>query len=229
MKILFFFLLLNSIINFADNDSTISLDSNKIYNKGNNELKEESNNPKNDGNDFSNWGVFINFISNPFTSAALASIITLILTNFYKNRLKKKEEINNYKVLLLSTKNELEFYISKLKQLDNESLSIIHNIRINEKPIIPTYSLYPKYLEDAKIRINIFFKNADIVKRISHCHFELSHLSERLELMKKELRTDYDSDIEISNVGGLNKLESSNIREFTDVIEELSSEINKYK
>lgn len=190
-----------------------------------NESKDPSNVKQNEK---SNWTLFVDFISNPFASAALASILTLILTNIYNNKQKKKEKLSNYKVLLRTTKNELEFYISKFNQLATESLDIIKKIEQNGNPIIPTYSIYPKYLEDAKIKFNEFFMNVDIVNRISHCHFELSHISERLELIKKELRSNYDKDLEISNVAGFNKLINSNIIEFTAVSKSIDNEISNY-
>lgn len=181
-------------------------------------------------NDINYGKLFLDFISNPFTSAALASIITLIATNIYNSRQKKKEELRNYKSLLSSTNNELEFYISKLEQLKIDSNNIINAIKIqNSPPVIPTYSIYPKFLENSKIELSKFYKNADIIKRVGHCHFELSHICERLELIKKELRTHYNSQIEIANICGFLKLVESNLIEFNAVVQTISKELKKIK
>jgi len=172
------------------------------------------------------WKLFIDFISNPFTSAALASIITLLLTNIYNTRQKRKEELSNYISLLSSTKNELEFYIIKLDELKSDSNNIIIAIKTqNSPPIIPTYSIYPKFLENSKIELSKFYKNVEIVKRVGHCHFELSHIFERLELIKLELRTKYDPQKEIANIGGFLKLVESNITEFSLVAEVIGTEL----
>lgn len=184
---------------------------------------------KND-NDVNYWKLFLDFISNPFTSAALASIITLIATNIYNARQKRKEELANYKSLLSSTNNELEFYISKLEQLKIDSNNIINAIKTqNSPPIIPTYSIYPRFLENSKIELSKFYKNSDIIKRVGHCHFELSHICERLELIKKELRTNYDPQKEVANIGGFLKLVESNLIEFNDVVRTISKELTIIK
>ena len=123
----------------------------------------------------------------------------------------------------------MEFYNDKLHQLSDEARKIITAIGTNSNPIIPTYSLYPKFLENSKINLNKFYRNIDIVKRIGHCHFELSHIQERLELIKKELRILYDPQLQISNVGGFKGLVDSNIIEFQGMINDINSELKKIK
>ena len=66
------------------------------------------------------------------------------MINYLKN---KKEIKNNYKCLLITTKNELEFYNTKLEQLSTEADAIVSTIQNTQPVIIPTYSLYPRFLE----------------------------------------------------------------------------------
>lgn len=229
MNAILTFILVFTTILYSQNSDTISSikqdTSTHIIVKDS--VSQSSNKNQNNINNY--WKLFLDFISNPFTSAALASIITLILNNIYNSRKKKKEELLNYKTLLMTTKNELEFYIVKFDQLKTESDDIIKAINKKSSPIIPTYSLYPKFLENSKIGLNKFFKNVNIVKRVGHCHFELSHISERLELLKKELRTAFNPQKEIANIGGFKKLVESNITEFNNTVNVIDSEISKVK
>jgi hypothetical protein len=139
--------------------------------------------------------------------------------------MKSKKYLN----LLISTINELEFYTSKLNQLSSEVSEIIVKLSSQASPHIPTYSLYPSFLEQAKLNLSGFNKNPDIVKSVGQCHFELSHIQQRLEQMKIELRTATIPDALISNVKGLKNLVEVNIKLFETVLSELKKEVKQLK
>lgn len=163
--------------------------------------------------------------SNPLISAVLGSLITLFVTTWIGTRQKERELDQKYLNLVTSTINELEFYLTKLNQLATEAQAIILNLSSQTPPLIPTYSLYPTFLEQAKLNLSSFNKNPELVKRVGHCHFELSHIQQRLELMKTELRMKKNSHVLILNVGGFKALVESNVTEFNLVISELKKEV----
>lgn len=163
----------------------------------------------------------------PIIVAVLSSWVTLWLTNRTNNKLKKEDDEKKYLNLVISTINELEFYLTKLNQLTTEAQAIILNLSSQTPVLIPTYSLYPSFLEQAKLNLSSFNKNPELVKRVGHCHFELSHIQQRLELMKAELRAKSNLPALISNVGGFKALVDSNITEFNLVISELRKELKQ--
>ena len=158
-------------------------------------------------------------------SGAIIAIFSVWLANYFNLKKEKKKENDNYKTLLLTSKNELEFYIRKLFQLSNESSEIINVLSIEKDPLIPSYSIYPKFLENSKIGLSKFYRNVEIVEKVGHCHFELSHISERLEQLKKELRSKFNVQKQIANVEGFKELVVSNIQEFKNAIDLIQNEI----
>lgn len=161
----------------------------------------------------------------PVIIGVLSSLITLWFTVWSNKKQKEDDEKQKYLNLLISTINELEFYTSKLNQLVTEAQTIILKLSSQTPPLIPTYSLYPTFLEQAKLNLSSFNKNPELVKRVGHCHFELSHIQQRLELMKTELRMKKNSHVLILNVGGFKALVESNVTEFNLVISELKKEV----
>jgi hypothetical protein len=52
--------------------------------------------------------------------------------------------------------------------------------------IIPSYSLYPRFLEKSKIELARARRNPDLIRQVSRTHFELSHIAERLVELKRD-------------------------------------------
>ncbi len=117
----------------------------------------------------------------------IVSFLSLLLHGWYRDKKDEKNESKKYSLCLVSTKNELPFYLDKLIQLSDNISEIINAIQNESLIIIPSYSLYPDFLEKTKIEINSYFRNSQLVRDIGHCHFELSHISERLKNTKDEL------------------------------------------
>lgn len=167
--------------------------------------------------------------SNSIISAAIGSMITLLLTNIFKKREKKKEDLQLYLNSLVSAKDELVFYHLKLQQLSGDAEKIHNSLSLNTALVIPTYSLYPNLLENAKINLNGFNQDPIAIKYIGNCHFELSHIQQRLELLRSELRIE-NSNLSalIANVEGFKLLVDSNVNEFLDAINEIDKIIKKH-
>jgi hypothetical protein len=116
-------------------------------------------------------------------------VLGFFLNQYHQESKEKIKELKEYIATLQSAANELEFYGNKLKQLSEE----LDRIAIELKAwrilwIVPTYSIYPNFLEKCKITINRFQKNPNLVKEVGNCHFELCHILERLNLLKAEMR-----------------------------------------
>ena len=161
-------------------------------------------------------------------AAIVASLLTIILSESIKKIKNNKSKKNNYKILLINTQNEVAFYKDKLEQLSLESFKIYNDIINGKDPIIPTYDLYPDFLEQSKIKLNKLFMNSKIVKNIGECHYELSHIKERLNLMKSTLRKNYDPKIQVKNVQGFKKLVDKNITQFKQLLVLIKKEIENF-
>ena len=125
-------------------------------------------------------------------------VLGFLLTQYHQENKEKIKELNEYIAALQSAANELDFYRAKLGQLSGEleAIAVIASTWHSDW-IIPTYSIYPSFLEKCKITINAFQKNPHLVKEIGHCHFELCHILERLNLIKQELRSELSTDLRI--------------------------------
>jgi len=174
-------------------------------------------------------GVFVGVIT---------SFLGFLLQQWYQNKKNKKIELNKYNICLESTKNELSFYLNKLSQLSEHVSEIINAIQ-NKSPIItPSYNLYPDFLEKSKIEINSFFRNSRLVQDVSHCHFELCHISERLKHTKDELARfsdliepyrEINARYAVQDLEGFKLLISQNIQTFQRVITDIDNELNQVK
>jgi hypothetical protein len=125
-----------------------------------------------------------------FAGGIVATFFGFLLNQRYQNDKEKIKELKEYIASLQSAANELEFYGDKLKQLSGELERLINALREWRTDwIIPTYSIYPEFLEKCKTTINTFHKNPILVKEVSHCHFELCHILARLDLLKEQMYT----------------------------------------
>jgi hypothetical protein len=120
---------------------------------------------------------------------AAFAIIAVFLGQELQRRHQEKKEIKNYIAILKSASNELLFYHGKLTQLHSEVGAIIGDLQnLKVRDIIhPSYDLYPSYLEYLKSAISGYSRNPEIIQQIAHCHFELSHIMNRLNLSRSEL------------------------------------------
>lgn len=211
------------------NFSTNRLDTSENVNNGSNEEDNENKDP------------IENFLIDLGLSSLSASIVTLIfipiivtlMTFFFKNsfqnRKEKKQEIKKFCTLLVASKNEMNFYITKFKQLSSETETIINKIKNAERYLIPTYSLYPNQLEIYKVELNKFDKNPKIVMEVNYCYFELSHINDRLTETKRELRSKFKPFLQISNLTGFKGLIDNNIEKYQEIIEMIDEELKKNK
>jgi len=146
-------------------------------------------------------GLLGNLLSG-FVGAFLLLLFSEILS-YYK---KKKAEKEKYLNLLKTTKDELEFYQTKLINLESNLTQIISDLDHNRSPEIPTYNFYPSLTGKLKIQLSSYQIDSDLIFKITICHFELCHINERLNLYKYELRQDYDNSTMILNLVGFRTL-----------------------
>lgn len=180
-------------------------------------------------------------MTNDWIKIAVAIVGGVVATfvGFFLNQRQQKEkdkekDLKEYVIALQSTANELVFYKQKLTQLSNDLANLLHQIKNMQAWIIPSYGVYPDFLEKCKETLNTFFKNSDLVREIGHCHFELCHIRERLESLKAELRTPiepgpiFDVMPKVSRIGvnveGLKLLVDSNIPVFEKAQNDTTSE-----
>ena len=159
-----------------------------------------------------------------FAGGIVATFLGFLLNQRYQNDKEKIKELKEYIVSLQSAANELEFYGNKLKQLSGELDKLATALKAWETNfIIPTYSIYPNFLEKCKATINAFHKNPHLVKEVGHCHFELCHILARLDLLKNQMYAPLPTDprmrtehlkMHCFNANGFKGLVDSNIPVF---------------
>ena len=160
------------------------------------------------------------------------TFVGFFLNQVYQNQKEKLKELKQYAVALQSAANEVSFYRAKLCQLSEALERILNQLKNGEwDVIIPSYSLYPDFLEKCKHTLSSFFENSELVQNIGHCHFELCHIVARLE----QTRTSFEESIEkdeirriltlrYKNTEGFKRLVDANIPVFQETVELLLAE-----
>ena len=168
-----------------------------------------------------------------FAGGIVATFLGFLLNQRYQNDKEKIKELKEYIVSLQSAANELEFYGGKLKQLSGELENLVNALqRRDTNWIIPTYSIYPDFLEKCKITISAFHKNPNLVKEVGHCHFELCHILARLDLHKEQMSVPLPAGlllnaqlaVHFANANGFKGLVDSNIPVFKATREAILAE-----
>jgi hypothetical protein len=167
-------------------------------------------------------------------AGVVATFLGFLLNQYHQDSKETIKETKEYIASLQSAANELEFYTGKLQQLSSELEALEKRLEAwKTNWVIPTYSIYPDFLEKCKITISAFHKNPKLVKEVGHCHFELCHILARLDFLKKEMNTTMEgsaTDItrELNtrriNCGGFKALVDENIPVFKATREEILSE-----
>jgi hypothetical protein len=175
------------------------------------------------------WGIKILV---GIVGGVVATFIGFWLNQYHQDNKEKIKEIKEYIAVLQSAANELEFYEGILDQLSKELDAIVKRLEKWETSwIIPTYSIYPDFLEKCKGTISEFHKNPKLVKTVGRCHFELCHILARLDFLKREMNVPMDGKninhelkTRLVNVGGFKLLVDDNIPVFKNAREEILSE-----
>jgi hypothetical protein len=159
------------------------------------------------------------------------AFLAIVITLWLQSNEKRNDELRKYSNCLFTTKNELDFYRTKFQQLSNEISGTVTAAQNGRTIVIPTYRFYPSYLENQKIELSQFHFNSDLIKDTGHCHFELCHILDRLNLYVSELKSinQNNANIVLGNAMGFKALLDSNIITFAEVIGRFDAEINKIK
>lgn len=163
-------------------------------------------------------------ISN-LTSGLLGALVVLVIGEILRHKRDKKDLMRNYITSLNVVRDEIEFYCGKFEYLQGHNELIQKDLRNGASPSIPTFSFYPDHIGRIKQDLCTYRKNSGIIKQVTKCHFELNHISERLNHQKDILRSEYDSELMIQNIEGFNILINNGIKLFTEAIEVLNKEI----
>lgn len=140
----------------------------------------------------------------------IGGAVGFFIARYLDRSSKRRDEEERYCVLLESLANELEFYADKFGFLSDQLAGFIGG-----SGIVPSYTFYPNFLEQGKIRMNEFMRNSKLVKEVGHCHFELSHICERMENFKKQSEDGTSPHpMLIGNANGFKGLVDSNIPVF---------------
>lgn len=183
-----------------------------------------------------------------FALGILAATVAFFIKELVAEKRRQRQRYLDASNVLLNASDEVVFYAGKLKQLvsdiDNNLLSLASGTLI-----VPSYSLYPEFI--AGLRVALTDRRAirpALFASIGECHFELAHLSQRLEdgkvrmvRLTQELETskswptslsEKDKEalnIYITNWRGVQKLARENIQRFKGAGAELRLESRKIR
>lgn len=162
--------------------------------------------------------------------AALVSGGTAIVAFFFGQHFERakerRREWSDYHNALQLTQHELEFHVERFLQLSKELTSLAEQLRNGVHYVVPSYTLYAASLEHFKMLLGGFLRNSDLVKAVGECHFELSHIIERLDFTKEQCGKAIGANVHLIcvNVEGFNTLVKENISRFRDVIDKIREE-----
>lgn len=146
--------------------------------------------------------------------AVVTFIAFLIKERYYRRKDERKRTVRKI-ALLQSAGAEIGFYRGKLVQIKNQIDEIIPALTSEQRVIVPTYTVYPGFIENLKTELARDVEEPDLVKKLSHCHFELAHIARRLadniSMTGKGKGSVKDQQ---ARWGGLRKLVNSNITTF---------------
>jgi len=178
----------------------------------------------------------------PLFSGIIGALLSLLIYLIQHKRQRKDElekQRRKYQICLESIKNELNFYCIKLEQVDREIENLQKEFKENTGHyVVPSYSFYPGFLEQSKIELNKFFENSEIVDAVGHCHFELCHIADRLDSVKRmfsDTSTELLKGMDLinrlyamaKNFEGINALIKNNITDFKKTISKMEIEIRR--
>ena len=161
----------------------------------------------------------------------VSALFVYYLTDRSQSKKKADEDRRKYLVLLSATMKELLFYQGKLATLSEKLAGCITDLKKGTPGIIlPSFSVYPEFLEQSKIQLNSLFQNASIVQKVGHCHFELCHVLERLNWLKGDIfmemvRQPQNLNAVIANLDGIKGLLVITSKVFGDTASTLNNEI----
>lgn len=170
-----------------------------------------------------------------FIFGIMATFIGFLLNQTWQQTKERKQKLEKIIALFESTSAELEFYAEKLKQLSAH----LAKVGQSQPPIpgmsgivVPSYDLYPAFLEKAKLELTTFPQTLPIVSRVGSCHYELCHIQEKLAWFK-QLAANQQGPQWLMNVvltaGGLRGLANQNIASFEATANELKECADKYR
>jgi hypothetical protein len=150
--------------------------------------------------DQSTWSDFGSYVGG--TLGAIFGAFTIILLIYYRHidKVEKDaEESNNkkekYKVLIMATIEELNFYICRIDKTIGILTTNIENINSQEKFSSFSATFYNEFLSKMKVDFCTNTNNIVIIKKIFECEFRIKHLknwvrkiNSILEIPRSELK-----------------------------------------
>ncbi|HUI28825.1 MAG TPA: hypothetical protein VLX91_01320 [Candidatus Acidoferrales bacterium] len=145
-----------------------------------------------------------------------------------ENRVAERQK---YLTTLITIQNELAFYRTKFIQLSGEVAAAVIAAQNNQPVILPTYRLYPDFLENQKIELSKFHFDSELIKDVGYCHFELRHIIERLTLYLEQMISlnPQNATVYLGNALGFKGLLDGDTKTFEDTINRFQAEVDKTK
>jgi len=163
-------------------------------------------------------------------TGVLVSWATIRLQSRHDRKARLRQEARKYAVVARSARDELRLYEDKLRQLSSEFKDIISALRNRSERVflVPSYGVYPAFLEHVKLQLSEFYREESLVRQLSACHFELEHIRDRLEEAKRALRASPPEPAGYpANLAGFVLLLDNDVKVFAATAQSLDDEARK--
>lgn len=137
--------------------------------------------------DSCSFGRFIELGGSVLIGAGTAMFAQFVADRLHKRRA-LKQQLMDYASVLSFARTELEFYLEKLTVLLDDLRKANDEVSYGRHGIvIPTYDFFPLFLEKTKVSVSQFARSSQPVELLGKCHFELAHVTGRLNQVKDVL------------------------------------------
>ena len=171
----------------------------------------------------------------------LTALVVTYVTEMFLRRRSQIEGLHSQINFLITAKNEVSFYIDKLKlveqQLSQAGVDISHRRRGFK---LPSFRLDTSLLESLRSSLARLAVNPDAVLRLTACSYEMSHLQNRLDQINAQIdlirrssdplyRAALISQECLGNVQGAELLAKSTVTVFEESLPIFQTELDAYE
>ena len=113
---------------------------------------------------------------------AIGAVVGLLIREAWASCKERRARRARLKVLLLVARDEVQFYLTKLQQLEHDLATFLASMQQGgTAQFTPSYTLYPEFLEhQRRLLAEHRLSSQGVVRDLGLCAFELRHIAKRI-------------------------------------------------